>query len=299
MAVDRRGFLIEGATSLGSLTTMGMLRAAGRNPAAEPTAPASDVRRGSASRTGGPAEWRKEFPALDQQVNGHPLVYLDTAATAMRPREVIEAVADFYRHDNANPGGTLHTLARRANDRFIEARRTVAQFIGASDPLEVVFTRGTTEALNLAAASWGGANLKPKSVGLPDGRRRRAPGLRREEVAELAGIGVDWYIRLEQGRAVSPSVTTIDALARALRLSKVEHTHLRALASGANRRPFTRESVPAPLRNLVESLNQPAYITGRRWDLLCRMVPPPVRNRKRTASAFWACTAPLATGHAT
>src|SRR4249920_3812936 len=89
------------------------------------------------------------------------------------------------------------------------------------------------------------AKLKPKSVGLPDGgRRRRAPGLRREEVAELAGIGVDWYIRLEQGRAVSPSVTTIDALARALRLSKVEHTHLRALASGANRRAFTRESVP-------------------------------------------------------
>ena len=94
------------------------------------------------------------------------------------------------------------------------------------------------------------AKLNPKSVGLPDGRRRRAPGLRREEVAELAGIGVDWYIRLEQGRAVSPSVTTIDALARALRLSKVEHAHLRALASGTNRRAFTREIVPAALRTL-------------------------------------------------
>src|SRR6266853_1403980 len=112
------------------------------------------------------------------------------------------------------------------------------------------------------------AKLNPKSVGLPDGRRRRAPGLRREEVAQLAGTGVDWYVRLEQGRAVSPSVTTIDALARAVRLSKVEHAHLRALASGVNRRAFTRENVPAPLRNLVESLNQPAYITGRRWDLL-------------------------------
>jgi len=112
------------------------------------------------------------------------------------------------------------------------------------------------------------AKLNPKSVGLPDGRRRRAPGLRREEVAELAGIGVDWYIRLEQGRAVSPSVTTIDALARALRLSKVEHAHLRALASGTNRRTFTRETVSAALRSLVESLNQPAYITGRRWDVL-------------------------------
>src|ERR1700686_2652496 len=88
------------------------------------------------------------------------------------------------------------------------------------------------------------AKLKRKSVGLPDGRRGRTPGLRRQEVAELAGIGVDWYIRLEQGRAVSPSVMTIDALARALRLSKVEHGHLRALARNADRRAFSRESVP-------------------------------------------------------
>ena len=110
--------------------------------------------------------------------------------------------------------------------------------------------------------------LSPKAVGIPSGRRRRTAGLRREEVAELAGIGVDWYIRLEQGRTVSPSVTTIDALARALRLSKAEHAHLRALARDADRRAFRRESVPEALRRLVESLNQPAYITGRRWDVL-------------------------------
>jgi transcriptional regulator with XRE-family HTH domain len=110
--------------------------------------------------------------------------------------------------------------------------------------------------------------LSPKTVGLPLGRRRRTPGLRREEVAELAGIGVDWYIRLEQGRSISPSVTTVDALARALRLSKVEHGHLRALTRNSDRRAFVRESVPEPLERLVESLNQPAYITGRRWDVL-------------------------------
>ena len=110
--------------------------------------------------------------------------------------------------------------------------------------------------------------LTPKAVGLPIGRRRRTAGLRREEVAELAGIGVDWYIRLEQGRTVSPSVTTIDALARALRLTKAEHAHLRALARDADRRAFLRESVPEPLRRLVENLNAPAYITGRRWDVL-------------------------------
>jgi len=110
--------------------------------------------------------------------------------------------------------------------------------------------------------------LTPKAVGLPPGRRRRTAGLRREEVAELAGIGVDWYIRLEQGRTVSPSVTTIDALARALRLSKAEHAHLRALARDADRRAFVRENVPEPIRRLVEGLNQPAYVTGRRWDIL-------------------------------
>jgi transcriptional regulator with XRE-family HTH domain len=110
--------------------------------------------------------------------------------------------------------------------------------------------------------------LTPKSVGLPAGRRRRTPGLRREEVAERAGIGVDWYIRLEQGRSVSPSVTTIDALARALRLNKTEHAHLRALARDAGRRAFAPETVPDTIRRMVAGLNQPAYVTGRRWDIL-------------------------------
>jgi len=110
--------------------------------------------------------------------------------------------------------------------------------------------------------------LSPHAVGLPGGRRRRTPGLRREEVAELAGIGVDWYVRLEQGRAVSPSATTVDALARALRLDAVEHGHLRALTRQAEPRPFVRETVPDTIRRMVRSLNQPAYVTGRRWDIL-------------------------------
>src|SRR6201995_3883276 len=110
--------------------------------------------------------------------------------------------------------------------------------------------------------------LNPKTMGLTTVRRRRTPGLRREEVAQLAGIGVDWYIRLEQGRTVSPSVTTVDALARALRLSKTEHAHLKDLARDGDRRPFTREVVPSPILRLVESLPHPAYITGRRWDVV-------------------------------
>jgi len=110
--------------------------------------------------------------------------------------------------------------------------------------------------------------LSPEAVGLPAGRRRRTPGLRREEVAQLAGIGTDWYIRLEQGRTVSPSAMTVDSLSRALRLNPVEEAHLRALTRNAERQPFVREIVPESLQRTVEALNLPAYVTGRRWDVL-------------------------------
>jgi transcriptional regulator with XRE-family HTH domain len=112
------------------------------------------------------------------------------------------------------------------------------------------------------------AKLAPEAVGLKGGRRRRAPGLRREEVAELAGIGVDWYVRLEQGRTVSPSDATLDALAHALRLGKVEAAHLRTLARSDTPRGFERESVPPSIARLIDSMVLPAYVTGQRWDLL-------------------------------
>ena len=110
--------------------------------------------------------------------------------------------------------------------------------------------------------------LQPRDVGLVDGRRRRAAGLRREEVAELAGIGVDWYVRLEQGRSVNPSLSTVNALARALKLSKVEHLHLKALTRLGERRAFQQEAAPDSLQRMIDAMKQPAYVTGRRWDLL-------------------------------
>lgn len=110
--------------------------------------------------------------------------------------------------------------------------------------------------------------LNPERLGFSSARRRRTPGLRREEVAELAGIGVDWYIRLEQGRSVSPSAGTIDSLASALKLSAEEHRHLRALTSSKVREKYQRETVPPTLQRLINRLEQPAYITGRRWDVL-------------------------------
>jgi transcriptional regulator with XRE-family HTH domain len=110
--------------------------------------------------------------------------------------------------------------------------------------------------------------LSAEALGVATLRRRRTPGLRREEVAERAGIGVDWYIRLEQGRAEGPSAATIDALARALCLSPAEQAHLRALARLPTRRAFVRETVPDTIRRIVASLRQPAYVTGARWDVL-------------------------------
>ena len=104
------------------------------------------------------ARWRSAFPALQQQINGAPLAYLDSAATTLRPRSVIDAIARFDETDNANPGATLHTLARRSADRLAAARSRVARFLGAG-AAEVVFTRGTTEAINLVATAWGEANV--------------------------------------------------------------------------------------------------------------------------------------------
>jgi cysteine desulfurase / selenocysteine lyase len=99
------------------------------------------------------------FPALQQTVNGHPLIYFDTAATAQRPTEVINAITEFYRRENANPAPDLHFLAKRSFDAYEQARTIVAAFINAAHASEIVWTRGTTEAINLVAATWGEANI--------------------------------------------------------------------------------------------------------------------------------------------
>lgn len=103
---------------------------------------------------------RAQFPLLGESVNGHPLVYLDSAATTQRPRAVLDALTNFYVHDNANPAKSLHTLAGRAAKVYEKAKETVATFVHARGLEEIVWTRGTTEAINLVASSWGGANLR-------------------------------------------------------------------------------------------------------------------------------------------
>jgi transcriptional regulator with XRE-family HTH domain len=115
------------------------------------------------------------------------------------------------------------------------------------------------------------AALQPEDVGLPGGGRRRTPGLRREEVAQLAGVGTTWYTWLEQGRDVRASLDVLEALARALRLDPAERNHLILLGRGEAAPPCKSpaERVSPTLRRLIENLGpNPAYVLGRRWDYL-------------------------------
>lgn len=103
---------------------------------------------------------KEQFPILGQEVNGHPLVYLDSSATSQKPVSVIEAVAKYYRETNSNVHRGVHTLGTRATDQYEGAREKVRAFINAKSTAEVIFTRGTTTAINTIAWSYARANLK-------------------------------------------------------------------------------------------------------------------------------------------
>jgi cysteine desulfurase/selenocysteine lyase len=115
-----------------------------------PAVPALDVER-----------VRQDFPILAREVRGKPLVYLDNAATSQKPRAVIEAVSRFYASENANIHRGVHYLSERATVAYDEVRRRVARFVNAASPDQVVFTRGTTEGINLVAQSWARTQLRP------------------------------------------------------------------------------------------------------------------------------------------
>jgi cysteine desulfurase/selenocysteine lyase len=102
---------------------------------------------------------RRDFPILDERVNGHRLVWLDNAATTQKPQAVIDRLAWYYAHENSNIHRAAHELAARATDAFEGARAKVAAFLGASTPDSIVFVRGATEAINLVAQSWGRQNI--------------------------------------------------------------------------------------------------------------------------------------------
>src|SRR3954469_25776306 len=107
------------------------------------------------------AALRADFPILDQKVHGQPLIYLDNAATTQKPRAVIAALDHYYERDNANVHRGIHELSNRSTAAFEAARQRTAKFINARSADEIVFTRGTTEGINLVATAWGSKNIKP------------------------------------------------------------------------------------------------------------------------------------------
>ena len=107
---------------------------------------------------------REDFPILREQAHGHPLIYFDSAATSQKPRAVLDALRNYYEHENANVHRGLHELSSRATEAYEKSRQRVASYLGAVSADEIVFTRGTTESINLVAQAWGGKFLRDGDV---------------------------------------------------------------------------------------------------------------------------------------
>jgi cysteine desulfurase / selenocysteine lyase len=139
-----------------------------------------------------PEAIRADFPILNRKVNGYPLIYFDNAATTQKPRQVIEAERDFYENHNANVHRAVHTLSQEATELHEGARETVAKFIGAKESAEVVFTRGTTEAINLVAYSWGLHKLRAGDEVLLSLMEHHSNIVPWEITAKLAGFTIKY-----------------------------------------------------------------------------------------------------------
>jgi cysteine desulfurase/selenocysteine lyase len=143
---------------------------------------------------------RADFPVLHQEVRpGVPLVYLDNAATSQKPVAVIEVMDDYYRRYNANVHRGLHKLSEEATAAYEDARRQVARFINAGSPREVIFTRNTTESVNLVAQAWGRAFMKPGEVVVSTAMEHHSNIVPWQLLAQQAGIEVRWVPVTDDG----------------------------------------------------------------------------------------------------
>ena len=184
---------------------------------------------------------RAQFPTLAQQVGGHPLVYLDNAATSQKPQYVLDTLAAYYEHDNANVHRGIHELSRRATIAFEDARVKLAKFIGAADSAELVWTRGTTEAINLVAGSWGLGTLREDDEILLSSMEHHSNIVPWQLVARRTGARLRYIEMDEQGRLI------LDDLPEALtdRTRMVAVTHISNALGTVN-----------PIREIAEQAKQ-------------------------------------------
>ena len=152
---------------------------------------------------------RNQFPALTQQVNQQPLIYLDSAATTQKPQVVIDAISDYYSKQNANVHRGSHSLTAKATSQFEAARDNIAQFIGAASSKEIIWTRGATEALNLIAQTYARSSLKPGDEILISELEHHANIVPWQIVAEQTGAKV---IKVPMTRECQFDVAAFDSL---------------------------------------------------------------------------------------
>jgi cysteine desulfurase/selenocysteine lyase len=160
----------------------------------------------------GGRDLRSEFPTLHQSVGGRALVYLDNAATTHKPRPVIDALTRYYEKDNSNVHRGLHALSMRATDGYEAARVRTAQFIGAEHPAEIIFTRGTTESINLVAQSWGAANLRKDDVILLTEMEHHSNLVPWQVIAERTGARVKYVPVLGANAEGGLDLAALDSL---------------------------------------------------------------------------------------
>ncbi|HEX6289992.1 MAG TPA: cysteine desulfurase [Herpetosiphonaceae bacterium] len=174
------------------------------------------------------ARVRADFPILHQQVNGYPLAYLDSTASSQKPALVIDALSDYYRRYNANVHRGVYQLSEQATEAMEQARHKIARFINARSPREVIFTRNTTESINLVAHTWGRANLKPGDRILLTEMEHHSNLVPWQIVAEATGATLDFIPVDGAGRLA------LDDLAALLRPEGTRRTKLVALTHMSN-----------------------------------------------------------------
>ena len=191
---------------------------------------------------------RADFPILQRRIGSYPLIYLDNAATSQKPRQVIEALVHYYEFSNANVHRGLHTLAEEATEAYETARAKVARFIGA-EPESLVFTRNTTEAINLVAYAWGLANLREGDVVVLSEMEHHSNIVPWQLVARLTGAKLHYVPFTSDGELDS------DALEQTLRLEPklVAITHVSNVLGTVNPvEEITRKAHEAGARVLVD-----------------------------------------------
>lgn len=179
---------------------------------------------------------RADFPILSRKIGKHPLVYLDNAATSQKPRQVIDALVDYYTRYNANVHRGVHTLSIEATEAFEAARAKVAKFIGAANPESIIWTRNISEAINLVAYSWGDTNVKPGDEIVITAMEHHSGIVPWQQLAARSGATLKIIPRTEEGRlnmdAAERLITRKTKIVAAVQMSSVLGTVIDVKAIG-------------------------------------------------------------------